>query len=56
MCVCASESTQPRLFNCVSVILVTIWVLAVTIVAHSVEVEPMLVDDNMQMFISRLID
>jgi len=56
MCVCASESTRPRLFNCVSVVLVTIWVLAVTVVAHSVEVAPVSVDDNMQTFISRLID
>ena len=36
MCVCASESNRPRLFNWVSVILVTAWVLVVTAVAHSV--------------------
>ncbi|MGK0397564.1 MAG: hypothetical protein ACJAYE_003594, partial [Candidatus Azotimanducaceae bacterium] len=41
MCVCASESTRPRLFNYVSVVLVTIWVVAVTVVAHSVEVAPL---------------
>ena len=39
MCVCASESSRPRLFNWVSVILVTAWVLVVTAVAHSVPAE-----------------
>lgn len=56
MCVCASESTRPRLFNYVSVVLVTIWVLAVSVVAHSVEVAPVAADANMQTVIARLID
>ncbi|MFT7243659.1 MAG: hypothetical protein ACI82A_001004 [Candidatus Azotimanducaceae bacterium] len=56
MCVCASEPTRPRLFNYASVALITIWVLAVSIVAHSVEVAPMSADANMQMVIDRLID
>jgi len=56
MCVCASESTRPRLFNYVSVALLTIWVVAVSVVAHSVEVAPMSADANMQTVIGRLID
>jgi hypothetical protein len=36
MCICASESSRPRFFNWVSVVLITTWVLIVSAVAHTV--------------------
>ncbi len=36
MCICATESTRPRLFNGISVLLLTFWVLVVSAVAHTV--------------------
>ena len=39
MCVCVSESSRPRLFNCVSVLLITAWVVVVAAIAHSVPMD-----------------
>ena len=36
MCVCASETSRPRLFNWVLVMLITGWVVVVSAIAHSV--------------------
>lgn len=37
MCMDTSETVRPRFFSGLSVILVTAWVLLVSVVAHSVE-------------------
>ena len=56
MCVCASEETRPRLFNCLSIVLVTIWVLIVSVVAHTVEVQPVAGEQTVQAFVEHLIN
>lgn len=56
MCVCASEPTRPRLFNYISILLVTIWVLVVSVVAHSVETSPASNNETIETFITRLIN
>jgi hypothetical protein len=56
MCVCASEPTRPRLFNYISILLVTTWVLVVSVVAHSVDESPVAKDEPIEVFITRLIN
>jgi len=56
MCVCVSESTRPRLFNYISILLVTIWVLVVSVVAHSVDMSPVAKGETIEIFITRLIN
>lgn len=36
MCICTSETSRPRLFNWVLVILISGWVLLVSAIAHTV--------------------
>lgn len=55
MCFCASEASRSRLFNCVSVLLVTIWVLLVSIVAHTAELEPVPTEQALSVFVDSLI-
>jgi hypothetical protein len=56
MCVCASEASRSRLFNCITVLLVTFWVLVVSVVAHTLEVQPVVDDQSMNAFIEQLIN
>lgn len=56
MCICTSEVPRSRLFNCVTVLLVTVWVVMVSVVAHTVEVEPVGSDQMLDVFISSLIN
>lgn len=55
MCVCATDSSRPRLFNCISVALITAWVVLVSAIAHTVPSE-MTVDQTTVMSAASLIE
>tara|TARA_R110002072_G_scaffold56097_11_gene145604 strand:- start:6381 stop:6551 length:171 start_codon:yes stop_codon:yes gene_type:complete len=56
MCICASEPTRPRLFNYITVALVSAWVVVVSVVAHSVDITPVATNETLQAFVERLIN
>ena len=53
---CCDDSLKPRLFNWVTMLLVTGWVLVVTVVVGITEHQPAAADVPVHVFIERLLN